>query len=202
MNKIFKPIAIILILIMGAFIVTILSIGSIRSQIMEKAGLAVAQTPTQWNNVKDAAAGANQTSGLLDTVPFMNVDGAGGNYTAIIGNRTQGTFVYLTGAAVNLSFVAGGNIPVYTTLSNVISHNQVEVSTGAGGNLIAAANINRKSIMIRNQGATDMYVGNTGVTTATGFVIRASEVFVLDRTTAAIYGITAAANTIVAFLEE
>ncbi len=76
------------------------------------------------------------------------------------------------------------------------------MGAGAGGNLIAAGNADRKSIMIRNQGATDMFVGNTGLTVNTGFPIRASEVFVLDRTTAAIYGITAAGTTTAAFLEE
>jgi len=38
-----------------------------RAAIGQIAGLAVAQTSTLWNNVKDAAAGDHQTSGILAT---------------------------------------------------------------------------------------------------------------------------------------
>jgi len=204
--KISKWIVIILLLIFGGFSIMVLSIGTLRSQIMEKAGLAVAQTPIRWNNVKDAAVGDNQTDGILASAPYL-FDGV--NYDPARGTVTSGMWVNIMAstnlpiyAATNIPVTAAGNFPVYTTLSTTISHNQVVVSTGAGGNLIIAANVQRKSVMVRNQGVTDMYVGNTGVTTGTGFAVKAGEALTLDRTTAAIYGITAAANTIVGYLEE
>ncbi len=61
MKKIFIP----LILICGGLLIGLLSIIVVRSQIQQIAGLAVAQTSTQWNNLKDAAQGDNLTSGLM-----------------------------------------------------------------------------------------------------------------------------------------
>lgn len=71
--------------LISGLIVVMMSIGVIRSQITQISGLAVAQSPIQWNNVKDAAVGDAQTSGLLAT----------GNYvydpTGATWNRMRGT---------------------------------------------------------------------------------------------------------------
>lgn len=187
-----KFISIISILVIGGFLITILSTSTLRSQITEKVGLTVAQTPIQWNNVKDVFYGDTQINGL----PAI------GNYlydpNTEVWNRWRGTIAY--GAYVDITRTV--NLPVYTTISATITTNQIAVDNAAGGTLIRAINLNRRSIIVRNQGLVDMFVGVNGVTIATGLSVRAGESMTLDRTTAAIYGITAAGATTVGYLEE
>ena len=93
---------------------------------------------------------------------------------------------------------------ISTVSSSSITTNQILVNNAAGGTLIRVPNVSRRSIIIRNQDTqVDMYVGNQGLTIATGLLVRATESLTLDRTTAAIYGITnQAANITVGYLEE
>ena len=93
---------------------------------------------------------------------------------------------------------------VSTVASSSIITNQILVNNAVGGTLIRAPNVSRRSIIIRNQDTqVDMYVGAQGLTIATGLLVRATESLTLDRTTAAIYGITnQAANITVGYLEE
>jgi len=224
--KVFKWITIILILIFGGFSVMVLSIGPLRSQIMEKAGLAVAQTPILWNNVKDAAVGDNQTTGIVVTSPYLfdgvNYDPARGtvaNGMAVDVTRVAGypTSAALADGTANPTTYSFGSymmiwngatwnrvryLPTYTTISATFTTDQVAVDATAGGILIKAINLNRRSIIVRNQGTVDMYVGVTGLTPATGLLVKVGEAITLDRTTAAIYGITAAGATTVGYLEE
>jgi len=60
-----KKIMIGLSLVLFGIIIVIFSIGPLRSQIQQIAGLAVAQSTIQWNNVKDGAVGDNLTQGIL-----------------------------------------------------------------------------------------------------------------------------------------
>lgn len=195
--KIFKWIAIILILIIGGFSITILNIGTLKSQIAEIAGLAVIQpsgaaaAPPRWNNVKDAAVGDNQTTGIVVTSPYL-FDGT--NYDPARGTATYGMYVDITRTL---------NLPVYTTVSATFTTNQIAVDATAGGTLIRAINLNRRSIIIKNHVGSDVYVGVNGVLITTGILIKAGEALTLDRTTAAIYGITAALGAAtVGYLEE
>jgi hypothetical protein len=98
------------------------------------------------------------------------------------------------------SAVSSTAIPVITTTSSTFIGNQITISNIA--TLITPTNTNRKSLLIRNQGATDMYVLGSGVTTTNGLLIKTSEVLILDRTTAALYGIVSAGSTTVSYLEE
>ncbi len=91
---------------------------------------------------------------------------------------------------------------VSTAASTSINAGQVTVDTTAGGILIKAFNPSRRSIIIRNQGGTDAYVGPNGLTTATGLLIKAGESVSFDRNTAAIWGIVAAGSTTMSYLEE
>ena len=95
-----------------------------------------------------------------------------------------------------------GAANVSTAVSSTITTNQITVDTTVGGVLIRAINTSRRSIIIRNQGQTDMYVGASGLTALTGLLVKASENITLDRSTAAIYGITAAGSTTTGYLEE
>jgi hypothetical protein len=174
-------------LISASLILVLLLSPPLRSQIQVISGLAVAQSSIKWNNLKDAAVGDNQTSGLA-AVGMFYYDGT--NFDLLRG----------TGGAINTTI--SGTIGVSTATSSSLSTNQVAVDATGGGTLIKAANSSRKSIIIRNQGSTDMYVGVSGVTALTGLLLKATEVLTLDRNTAAIYGITSAGSTTVGYLEE
>jgi len=295
-------------LIFFGFLISILSIDTVRSQIAQKVGITVAQSPIQWNDAKDVAAGATaQTSGIpmsglygyngtnwnglltsthgdnlttatgLNTGSFLyafdgvnwdrvratgltdaNATAAGVGMAAfplmwngatwdlvrgtiangllvnvsalpaIIGNKTPAdgyanpadavgtwalggmyngaTWDRMRGDTTNglwANIKASVNLPVYTTISSTLTTAQIAVGAGVGGTLIRAINLNRRSIIVRNQDAqADMYVGVNGVTIATGLLVKAGESLTLDRNTAAIYGITAAANIVVGYLEE
>jgi len=245
-------------LIFFGFLISILSIDTVRSQIAQKVGITVAQSPIRWNDAKDVAAGATaQTFGIpmsglygyngtnwnglltsthgdnlitttgLNTAGFLyafdgvnwdrvratgltdaNATAAGVGMAAFPLMWNGATWDLVRGDTTNglwANIKASVNLPVYTTISATISTAQIAVDNTVGGTLIKAANASRRSIIIRNQGTVgmpDIYVGVNGVTTATGLLIKLGESITLDRNTAAIYGITAAASTIVGYLEE
>ncbi len=178
--KTFKLIAIISLLTINGFLIMILGIAPLRSQIQEIAGFAVAASSTRWNNVKDAVVGDAQINGLMATGPYI-YDASGASW-----NRLRGD--------------TGGNLMTTTAVSTTIATNQVTVADTATA--IKALNTSRRSITIRNQGTTDMFIGSASVTTSTGFSVRAGESISLDRNTAAIYGIVASGSTTVGYLEE
>jgi hypothetical protein len=82
-----------------------------------------------------------------------------------------------------------------------LSHGAVTVDTTAGGTQILPANSNRASIRVQNLGSAAIYVGNTGVTSATGWPIAtgATDEF---KTVAALYAIAASGSCDVRYMEE
>lgn len=69
---------------------------------------------------------------------------------------------------------------------------QVTVNDAGGGTLIRAADAGRSSLTLYNADTTDtVYIGNSGVTTATGFALLPGEKFTIEAG-AAVYGITGA----------
>ncbi|MCL6577989.1 MAG: hypothetical protein K6T73_01200 [Candidatus Bathyarchaeota archaeon] len=183
-----KIIKIIIIPFLLGALTALLLVGPIRSQIQQAAGLAVAASPTKWNNVKDVSVGDEQTSGLLASGPYV-YDNA--NWKRLRGDAISGVWVNVK---------ASSSLPVYTTTSSSITADQVVV--GESATVIVQANANRRSVIIRNQGSTDMYIGGSEVTSSTGLLIKPDEAIVLDRTTAAIYGSTLSGSTTVGYLEE
>ncbi len=181
---------VILVIIITSFFLVLSISPTIRSQVSSISGLAVAQSPLQWNNLKDAAAGDALTNGVGCFNPYL--------YNGTSFDRVRGDTTY--GMWVNIKAIP--SVGVYTTTSSTIATNQVTVDTTAGGIVIKASNASRKSIIIRNQGLVDMYIGPTGVTSSNGLLIKAGESITLDRNTAAIYGITAATSTTAGYLEE
>ena len=71
-----------------------------------------------------------------------------------------------------------------------LAHGQVTI--GSTATMIKAANTSRKAITIKNIGAVDVYIGNSGVTTSNGYKLASNAVSPEIRSTAAIYGIRAA----------
>jgi hypothetical protein len=103
--------------------------------------------------------------------------------------------------AAGVAFPIGQS--VNTAISPVGSYNQVAVDNTA--TLITAAG-GRVSIIVRNIGAADVYIGlDNSVTTSTGFLLQTSgkESVTLDRTTSAIYAICGGSdNTTVSYIKE
>lgn len=66
------------------------------------------------------------------------------------------------------------------------------VSVGPAATLVAAANANRKSVEIDNNGVDTVYLGPAGVTVATGRPLRPGDTWHTDQSAAAIYAIAAA----------
>jgi len=191
-----------------------------RTQVQQNSGLAVAASATKWSNVKDAGAMSSdaQSSGLL-AVGQMLYNGTSWDRARVVAdNGTNPAFkspvlaalantarpTWTDGKIAPLSVDISGALRTSTVTSSSFTTNWVTVDTTSGGVLIKAANTSRKSITIRNIGSVDMYIGNSGVTTATGFLLQAAtkEAYTFDRNTAAVYGITAATSTTACYIEE
>lgn len=79
---------------------------------------------------------------------------------------------------------------------------QVSVADTAGGTLLAANRSGRSAITIVNHGTTAVYVGQSGVTTATGVLLPGVEgASITIPTQAAVYGIVSAGTQTVSVLE-
>lgn len=203
-----------------------------QSQIQQVSGLAVAVTPIKWSNVKDFGAGDTATSGVLavgqmlfdtsnnyfirqrgDSTDGMWVNVKTGLLIISGGDKTPSdTYANPTDDIATWSHTgvwdaSPNNVwkrwqgEVKTTTSSSLATNQVSVTITTPA-LIIAANTFRKSVTIRNMGTVDAYVGGASVAPATGYYIRAYESMTIDRTTAAIYGITAAGSTTFCYMEE
>jgi len=90
--------------------------------------------------------------------------------------------------------------PRKKTLGSSFTHGAVTVGTTA--TLIKSANANRRSLLIQNLGEGNIFIGGSTVTTGNGIKISAGGSIVIDNTTAAIYGIAAAAQDVRYFEEE
>ena len=112
----FKKVIIPILFVIFGFSIVILSIQPLRSQIQSVAGLAVAQTPTRWNNVKDGAAGDNLSSGVLVSGLYY-WDVAGGNFDRARGNIATGLEVNVVAGTITAVFPT----QALTTLLNAIA---------------------------------------------------------------------------------
>lgn len=89
-----------------------------RTAVSELTGLAVAQTATLWNNVKDAAVGDNLTTGILASALMMydgtNFDRARGttaNGLLVDVSRIQGSITPADGTANPTNLLGVGSFP-------------------------------------------------------------------------------------------
>lgn len=76
------------------------------------------------------------------------------------------------------------------------------VTVGTSAVVVAAANVDRRSVLIVNNAANVIYVGPAGVTTATGVPVAAGGGALTLNTTAAIYAIAGSAGNNVRVLQE
>jgi hypothetical protein len=105
-------------IIMTAFLLVLLISPTIRSQIMSISGLAVAQSSIQWNNVKDAAVGDAQTSGLLASGQYV-YDATGATWNRMRGSASGVMSVSLpsTGLLTLLNAVAAPTVGATNNIS-------------------------------------------------------------------------------------
>lgn len=76
------------------------------------------------------------------------------------------------------------------------------VSVGAVATQIAAANTGRQSVLVTNNGTDPIYIGNAGVTVATGTPVQPGGSLTINQTSAAIYAISSVAGQDVRVLTE
>lgn len=84
--------------------------------------------------------------------------------------------------------------------AGLMTHAQITVADTE--TVIVASRTGRKGVIITNLGTTDVWLGNTGVTTANGTLLlgtKGSAMFI--PTTAAIYGIVGSGTQAVSYLE-
>lgn len=84
--------------------------------------------------------------------------------------------------------------------NRVIDHGAVTVGTSAV--LIAAENLNRNSILVQNLGAADIYIGDSGVTTANGLKVAKDGGTISLTAQVAVYARSGSAGNNVRYLEE
>lgn len=80
--------------------------------------------------------------------------------------------------------------------------NTVQVAIGTITTRIVSKNLQRKSIIIRNVGSSDIYIGSLSVTVNSGLLLRLDDVLILDKTKGEIYAISDSIAGIVVYLEE
>lgn len=80
--------------------------------------------------------------------------------------------------------------------------NTVQVAIGIIATRIVVKNLQRKSIIIRNVGSSDIYIGSLSVTVNSGLLLRLDDVLILDKTKGEIYAISDSIAGIVVYLEE
>jgi hypothetical protein len=113
-------------------------------------------------------------------------------------------FIYLSHGPDPLKLRAPPATQLVTSASGSTVANGVE-NIGAVAAVIVPANTLRQSLTLQNQGAVDVYIGGATVTAGGptgGIKLAAGASIPIEKTTAAIYGITAAGAADVAFLSE
>jgi hypothetical protein len=156
-------------------------------------------------------------SGVITSIPWRDENRSlfiGGMDFYDLSGTGQGPWVPLNvilgrDGASTLVVNADGSINVNTSVSpspplgaSTIATGQVTVASTAGGTLIAAARATRTDITIVNEGTTDVRLGVSGVTTATGLLLVGIKGAALTLSTrAAVYGIVAAATQAVSYEE-
>lgn len=93
---------------------------------------------------------------------------------------------------------AAGFVATNPAVGTTLNVNQISVGTAATA--IVQANTNRTQLVVTNIGAATVFLGGSGVTTATGQALLANATITLP-TSAAVYGIVAAGTVAVTYAE-
>ena len=77
----------------------------------------------------------------------------------------------------------------------------IQITCDTSADQLIALNTSRRTVMIRNIGSVDSYLGQAAVTTSTGFLLRPGETFIDEWTTQAWFGVTASGTATFSILE-
>ena len=197
------------VLLTGAFTISLLLVWGGWAAISTINGLAVAQSSTVWNNVKDASFGDNATNGVLVSNSYV-YDGTnwdrqrsaavGDNQT--VGVPVQGLYGY-DAAGTNwdrLRVDPNGALAVGALKETTATESQVSCTTTSG--TIQASNTSRSKVHFLNQSAVDAYVCYAATcTTAAGMRFQENMGYSEDIYTGIITCITVAGTATVATKE-
>lgn len=171
-------------------------------------GIAVQESKTKWNNVQDVSSGPTFTSGGIPAAMYgwSGTEWRRMNYDNTSGLSTQ-SYLYIWDDASGAWRKAPGDntsgikVQSAASMASTFATGQVVVDNTA--RQIVAANTARRSLVVRNHGNVDAYIGNANtVTTLTGLLVKSGESLVLDKNTSAVFAIVAADNTTFGYLQE
>lgn len=146
--------------------------------------------------IADPTSGSKQT---INIPAFTPVDPTGAPLGGSTGTPDNVNINQVGGVATSKGNGAAdtGTQRVAVAASSTLATGQVSVTATAGGTLIAAARTGRISITITMLGAVDAFLGNTGLTSATGTLLLGTKGSSITLgTSAAIYGIAASAVSV------
>lgn len=119
------------------------------------------------------------------------------NYAGV----TAAGALQVDGSAVTQPVSIASTAPVAEIGTGSIASSQVSV--GASATQIVAARSNRRAVKITNLGTTDVFIGPSGVSTATGdLLVGTRGSWTILDTQAAVFGIVASGSQSVSVLEE
>jgi hypothetical protein len=98
------------------------------------------------------------------------------------------------------------NVPIIVTndRGNGLRTAQINITNSQSpSQQIVLENLKRRSLVILNTGTQNCYIGESGVSTATGFLIKPNTALTLDKSQGAIYGVSDnSAGTTICIIEE
>jgi hypothetical protein len=124
---------------------------------------------------------------------------AGDSFESLAFYNAEASSITITVQVGSGEFI-DNRLTVQDLLGTAIAATAAAPTTAA--TLIVAANTSRKAVTLKNAGSVTVYLGASGVTTAAGSPLLAGESFSTERTSAALYGITASGTGDVRVLEE
>lgn len=160
--------------------------------------VAVTQSGT-WN-IGTVTTITNSVTVTATNLDIRDLTSASDSIAAVqSGTWNIGTVTTLTGITNDVNIADGGNtitvdgtVSVTDATSTAQSNNQVSCSSTRA--TIITGSSSNKSVLIKNHGDNDVYVGDSSVTTATGLKLSKNESIAAD-TEASISGICAATET-------
>lgn len=152
--------------------------------------------------VKDASAAnvtmrAIELAGGVKAAGHVLVDPSDGNP---VGYTDMGRQAANQSTSVALSNEDKAALDLLSSNVSSMTVGQQALSTSAVS--VRAANAARVQLEIRNNDTSiDVYIGNTGVTSANGFLLRAGQSIIFRRMTAAVFAVAASGTPSVSYVE-
>lgn len=139
--------------------------------------------------IPDATKIATDDAGAAGHVQIVKLAYSADGSATLVDADVDGLHVYLT----NPGDISGGG--------GSGSKTAAAATCDTTADQLVAANASRVSLLIRNVGTVDIYLGLSGVTTSTGMLLSPGEWIADDSSTDAWYGITGSGTGAVRYIE-